>query len=94
MVFFNFKFPIYNLHFAIQRGGSKVLTHLNVHSNYSAMRGTASQQELLTAARNQGMQYLALTEVNGLWGFIRFVQHAHAAGIKPIAGANIIVGES
>jgi len=58
------------------------------------MRGTASQQELLTAARAQGMAYLALTEVNGLWGFIRFVQHAHAAGIKPIAGANIIVGEA
>ena len=58
------------------------------------MRGMASQQELLTAARDQGMEYLALTEVNGLWGFIRFVQHAHAAGIKPIAGANIIVGES
>ena len=71
-----------------------MLTHLNVHSQFSAMRGTASQQELLTATRKQGMQYLALTEVNGLWGFIRFVQHAHAAGIKPIAGANIIVGGS
>ncbi|MBC8402141.1 MAG: DNA polymerase III subunit alpha, partial [Candidatus Marinimicrobia bacterium] len=71
-----------------------MLVHLNVHSQFSAMRGMASLQELLTAARDQGMAYLALTEVNGLWGFIRFVQHAHAAGVKPIAGANIIMGES
>ncbi|MFH1852008.1 MAG: DNA polymerase III subunit alpha [Candidatus Neomarinimicrobiota bacterium] len=71
-----------------------MLTHLNVHSRFSAMRGTVSQQELLTAAREQGMDYLALTEVNGLWGFIRFVQHAHAAEVKPIAGANIITGDA
>ncbi len=67
-----------------------MLTHLNVHSHFSAMRGLASQQELLSAAREQGARYLALTEVNGLWGFIRFVQHANAAGIKPIAGTNIL----
>lgn len=71
-----------------------MLTHLNVHSQFSAMRGLAAQQELLTAAREQGMRYLALTEVNGLWGFIRFVQHAHAAEVKPIAGANILAGET
>jgi DNA polymerase III alpha subunit len=49
------------------------------------MSGTASQPALLTAARNQGMNHLALTETNGLWGFIRFVQHARAAEIEPIA---------
>ncbi|NHZ87071.1 MAG: PHP domain-containing protein, partial [Planctomycetia bacterium] len=63
--------------------------HLNVHSNYSQMRGTATQQSLLTQTKKQGMQHLALTETNGIWGFIRFVQHAKAACVKPIAGANI-----
>jgi DNA polymerase III alpha subunit len=61
-----------------------MFTHLNVHSHYSRMSGTASQPALLTAARNQGMNHLALTETNGLWGFIRFVQHARAAEIKRI----------
>ena len=64
--------------------------HLNVHSNFSQMRGTATQQSLLAQTKELGMQHLALTETNGLWGFIRFVQHAKAANIKPIAGANII----
>jgi len=36
------------------------------------------------------MSHIALTEVNGLWGFIRFVQLAKEQGIKPIAGTNLI----
>ncbi|MCK4904236.1 MAG: PHP domain-containing protein, partial [Candidatus Marinimicrobia bacterium] len=64
--------------------------HLNVHSNYSQMRGLTTQQALLTQTKKYGMPYLALTETNGVWGFVRFVQHAKAAGILPIAGANII----
>ena len=64
--------------------------HLNVHSNYSQMRGLATQKALLTQAKKNGMSYLALTETNGVWGFIRFVQHAKAANIKPLAGTNII----
>jgi len=67
-----------------------MFTHLNVHSNYSQMRGLTTQQALLTQAKKQGMPYLALTDTNGVWGFIRFVQHAKAAGILPIAGTNII----
>jgi len=67
-----------------------MLAHLNVHSNFSKMRGTASLQELLARAKAYGQKYLALTEVNGLWGFIRFVQFAKEADIKPIAGTNIL----
>ena len=67
-----------------------MFTHLNVHSHYSRMQGTASQPSLLTAARNQGMRHIAFTETNGLWGFIRFVQHAYAAEVEPIAGVNLI----
>jgi error-prone DNA polymerase len=66
-----------------------MFAHLNVHSNFSPMRGVATQRELVAQARKWGMSHLALTEVNGLWGFIRFVQHARAAGLHPIAGANL-----
>ncbi|MDP6629113.1 MAG: DNA polymerase III subunit alpha [Candidatus Marinimicrobia bacterium] len=67
-----------------------MFTHLNVHSHYSQMQGTTSQQQLITAARNQKMSHLAFTETNGLWGFIYFTQHAHRAKINPIAGVNLI----
>jgi len=54
------------------------------------MRGLALQTQLLSRARDCGMQTMALTETNGLWGFIRFVQHARAANMKAIAGVNLI----
>ena len=54
------------------------------------MRGLTTQQKLLAQVKKYGMSHLALTETNGLWGFIRFVQHAKAANIKPIAGVNIV----
>ncbi len=67
-----------------------MFAHLNTHSIYSPMRGTASPRELVQYARARNMTHLALTETNGLWGFIRFVQHARESGIQPVAGTNII----
>jgi len=46
--------------------------------------------KLITRAKNLHMSHMALTEVNGLWGFIRFVQLAKEQGIKPIAGTNLV----
>ena len=54
------------------------------------MRGTASPQALLTQAKAAHQTHLALTEVNGLWGFIRFVQWAREVGIQPIAATNLL----
>jgi len=54
------------------------------------MRGTASLRGLLTQAKKYHMTHLALTEVNGIWGFIRFVQFAREFDIQPIAGVNLI----
>ena len=67
-----------------------MFSHLNVHSIYSKMSGTATPEELITQAKKHRMSHLALTEVNGIWGFIRFVQTAREQNILPIAGTNII----
>src|SRR3990172_7077603 len=75
---------------ALHEGPEAMSSHLNVHSTYSKMSGTASPQVLIEQARACRMSHLALTEVNGLWGFIRFVQQARDNGILPIAGANVI----
>jgi error-prone DNA polymerase len=55
------------------------------------MRGTIPLMKLITRAKDLHMSHMALTEVNGLWGFIRFVQLAKEQGIKPIAGTNLIM---
>ena len=64
--------------------------HLNTHSIYSPMQGLISIPDLVSLSKSNGMDTLALTDVNGLWGFIHFVKHCNDAGIQPIAGTNLI----
>jgi len=54
------------------------------------MRGLLSLQDIIELAKVHRMSHLALTDVNGLWGFIRFAQQCKQANIAPIAGTNII----
>src|ERR1043166_3550460 len=63
--------------------------HLNVHSEYSALRGISSIQKLCDAARRRGFDALALTDTNGLYGAVRFQEIAKANGLKPIFGAEL-----
>lgn len=67
-----------------------MFVHLNVHSVFSAMQGTATQEALISRALRCGMHSIALTETNSLRGFIRFVQKCHDAGIRPIAGTHLV----
>ncbi|SVB04696.1 uncharacterized protein METZ01_LOCUS157550, partial [marine metagenome] len=54
------------------------------------MRGLLSLSDIVNLSHSCGMDNLALTDVNGMWGFIRFVQHCKDAGLSPIAGTNLI----
>ncbi len=63
--------------------------HLHVHSDYSPMRGVSSLEELCTLAQQQESQALALTDTNGLYGAIRFVEQAKQQGLRPILGAEL-----
>ena len=64
--------------------------HLHTHSSYSPMSGVPTVEELCQAAWAQGQDTLALTDTNGLYGAIRFLEVARAAGLKPILGAELI----
>jgi error-prone DNA polymerase len=63
--------------------------HLQVHSHYSLMRGASSIEELCAAAGRAGMRALALTDVNGLYGAVRFWEAARQAELEPILGADV-----
>ena len=54
------------------------------------MNGLLSLSDLIDLCKTSFMDKIALTDINGLWGFIRFVQAAHQQNISPIAGSNII----
>ena len=63
--------------------------HLNVHSHFSKGWGMGTLEELCLSAKEQGMDTLALTDTNGLYGLIFFLQTAKETGIRPILGGEI-----
>jgi error-prone DNA polymerase len=66
------------------------MVHLHVHSDYSPMRGVSSIPALADTVRAQGGTTVALTDTNGLYGAIRFVEEARRAGLRPILGAELV----
>ncbi|WP_331828278.1 DNA polymerase III subunit alpha [Candidatus Blochmannia sp. SNP] len=65
--------------------------HLHVHSDYSMIDGLATVNKLIKRAAVLQMPALALTDFNNLFGFIKFYDYAHKAGIKPIIGADFLI---
>lgn len=63
--------------------------HLHCHSYFSMLRGTNSPQELCERALEFGMEALALTEVNGLYGWVEFVQICRHYGLRPLCGTDL-----
>jgi len=64
--------------------------HLNVHSHYSKGWGIGTIEELCRTAKTQGIKKLALTDTNGLYGLIFFLQTAMEMGIEPVVGSEIL----
>ncbi len=63
--------------------------HLQVRSHYSLMRGAASLEALCGAAAERGMRAIACTDVDGLYGAVRFREIALASGLRPVLGAEV-----
>ena len=62
---------------------------LHTHSNYSFLDGASDVDDLADAAIEQGLDTLALTDTNGLYGAVRFANAAKERGLRPIFGAEL-----
>src|SRR6202045_1596147 len=60
--------------------------HLHCHSHYSLLDGASRIPELVTRAKELGMNALALTDHGNLFGAIELYQECKAAGLNPIIG--------
>ncbi|MCW3035098.1 MAG: polymerase alpha subunit, partial [Actinobacteria bacterium] len=67
--------------------------HLHVHSNYSLREGAARVEDLAARAAEMGMEALALTDHDGMYGAVRFSQACRHVGVRPILGAELEWGE-
>jgi len=65
--------------------------HLHLHSEFSLVDSTLRLKQLVARVRELGMPAVALTDQSNMFGLVKFYRAAVAAGIKPIAGADILV---
>ena len=66
---------------------------LHAHSDHSLLDGVPSPEALVAQAAKLDMLALALTDHDALYGAVRFVLAAREAGIKPILGAEVTLGD-
>ncbi|MBI3089957.1 MAG: DNA polymerase III subunit alpha [Candidatus Tectomicrobia bacterium] len=69
-----------------------MFTHLHVHSHYSFHAGASRPAELVRRAAELGMEALALTDTNGLYGAVEFFKACEAAGLRALIGAEVDAG--
>ena len=71
--------------------------HLRLHSEYSlvdsVLRISGGQGGFCRAVRERGMPAVALTDLNNMFGAVRFYRAALDAGVKPILGADLNFGQ-
>ncbi|MXW28980.1 MAG: PHP domain-containing protein, partial [Chloroflexi bacterium] len=65
--------------------------HLHVHSEFSLLDGMGKIPQLVSAAREQGMRALALTDHGSMYGAMNFYLEARRQGIQPIVGCEVYV---
>ena len=67
--------------------------HLHLHSEYSLVDSTIRIPELVAACAARGLPAVALTDQNNLFALVKFYKDAEKAGIKPIAGSDVLVAD-
>ncbi|MFC7656367.1 PHP domain-containing protein [Pseudonocardia benzenivorans] len=67
---------------------------LHCHSNFSFLDGASHPEELVEQAARLGLDALALTDHDGMYGVVRFAEAAAELGVATIFGAELSLGLS
>ena len=70
-----------------------MFTHLHVHTEYSLLDGMSRISQLVSRAKEFGMESLAITDHGVMYGVIEFYQAAKKAGINPIIGCEVYIAQ-
>jgi len=65
--------------------------HLHLHSEFSLLDSTLRLKQLVERTQELGMPAVAVTDQFNMFALVKFYRAAVAAGIKPIAGADVLV---
>ncbi len=70
-----------------------MFTHLHIHTEYSLLDGMCRIPQLVSRAKELGMDSLAITDHGVMYGAIQFYLAAKEAGIKPIIGCEVYIAQ-
>ena len=73
------------------RSGAAVYAHLQVASSFSLQYGTATPLALAQHAAELGQDIVALTDRDGVYGAVRWVQACRQVGISPVLGVELAI---
>ncbi|MDQ4031500.1 MAG: error-prone DNA polymerase [Actinomycetota bacterium] len=65
---------------------------LHCHSNFSFLDGASHPEELVEEAARLGLDAIAITDHDGMYGVVRFAEAARELGVKTIFGAELSLG--
>ena len=68
-----------------------MFVHLRLHSEFSVVDGTNRIDEVVKAAADDGQVALAITDLNNMFGAIKFYKEGRGKGVKPLIGAEIFL---
>ncbi|OLR90545.1 error-prone DNA polymerase [Actinokineospora bangkokensis] len=74
-------------------GDSRVpYAELHCHSNFSFLDGASHPEELVEAASLLGLDALAITDHDGMYGVVRFAEAARELGVRTVFGTELSLG--
>ncbi|MGZ5848698.1 MAG: DNA polymerase III subunit alpha, partial [Ramlibacter sp.] len=68
-----------------------MFVHLRLHTEFSVVDGTNRIDDVVKAASADGQPALGITDLNNLFGAIKFYKAARGAGVKPLVGAELFL---
>ena len=63
--------------------------HLRTHTEFSVVDGTLRIDDAVAAAHGDRQVALSITDLNNLFGAVKFYQAARGAGVKPLLGVDV-----
>ncbi|MCX6467659.1 MAG: error-prone DNA polymerase [Pseudonocardiales bacterium] len=80
---------------SLDRAGAPVpYAELHCHSNFSFLDGASHPEELVEQAARLGLEAIALTDHDGMYGVVRFAEAAAGLGVATVFGTELSLGLS
>ena len=61
-----------------------MFVHLRLHTEFSIVDGTVRIDDVVKSAAKDGQPALAITDLNNLFGGVKFYKEGRGKGVKPL----------